>query len=85
MTACHTRTLFSDERETPGERIHEVGKPVWVWGRVELTDVEHVALVFQDGGLVVIDIKVIRSGEEGHDGGEARGSSLPVHPVPVQS
>ena len=43
------RTFLSDEGEGPGEDIHEVGQPVGVVHRIELTNVHHIVLVLQDG------------------------------------
>ena len=54
-----------------------------MWRRVELTNVQHVALVLEDSGLVVIHIEVVWRGEEGHDGREASGPGLTVHAVSV--
>ena len=74
-------TFLANERQTPSEDVHEVGEPVGMRGRVELPDVHDVALVFQDGGFVVIDIEVVRGREDGHDGGETGSLRLPIHAV----
>lgn len=74
-------TLFPDEGQTPGERIHKVGQPVWMRSTIELSDIQDITLVLQNSGLVVIDIKVVRSGKESHDGRETGGPSLSVHTV----
>ena len=50
-------------------------------GAVELPDVHDVALILQHGRLVVINVKVVRSGEDGHDGGEACCFGFAVHAV----
>ena len=42
-------TFLPDEGEGPGENIHEVGQPVGVVHRIELTNVHHIVLVLQDG------------------------------------
>lgn len=49
---------------------------------IELPDVHDVALVFQDSGLVIIDIKVVGGGEDGHDGRKAGRFCLAVHAIP---
>ena len=49
--------------------------------RVELTDVEHIALVLEDGGLVVINIKVVGSREQCHDRRESSRPGLAVHTI----
>jgi hypothetical protein len=49
--------------------------------RVKLPDVHDVALVFQDGGFVVIDVEVVRGGEDGHDRGKTCGLRLPIHTI----
>ena len=51
-------------------------------GRVELPNVEHVALVFQDGGLIVVHVEVVGGGEKSHHGWETGCSGLAIHPVP---
>ena len=77
------RTLLADEWKTPCKRIHEVWQPVRMWCRVELPDVEDIALVLQDSGLVVVDIEIVGCGEEGHYGREASCPCLTVHAVSV--
>ena len=52
-----------------------------MWCRVELPDVEDIALVLQDSGFVVVDIEVVRGAEDGHDAGEAGSSGLAVHAI----
>ena len=42
-------TFLPNEGEGPGEDIHEVGQPVGVVHRIELTNVHHIVLVLQDG------------------------------------
>ena len=75
------RTLLADEWKTPCKRIHEVWQPVRMWCRVELPDVEEIALVLQDSGFVVVDIEIVGCGEEGHYGREASCPCLTVHAV----
>lgn len=43
-------TFFPDERQGPGEDVHEVGKPVGVRRAVELSDVHHVVFILKHGG-----------------------------------
>ena len=43
---CQKFTFLADERQGPGEDVHEVGEPVGVGAAVELPDVHHVVLVF---------------------------------------
>jgi hypothetical protein len=74
-------TLLADERQTPCEDVHKVREPVRVRRAVELPDVHHVALVLQDGCLVVVDIQVVWSTEDSHDGWEASRLCLPIHPI----
>ena len=54
-----------------------------MWGSVELPDVEYIALVLENGSLVVVYVQVVRSGEEGHHGRETGGPSLPVHAISI--
>ena len=49
---------------------------------VELPDVER-ALVLDDSGLVVVDIKVIWRGEYGHETREVRLGRFTVHAIPI--
>ena len=48
---------------------------------VELSDVHNIVLIFKDGRLVIIDIQVVRSGEDGHDTWESGGASLAIHSI----
>lgn len=48
---------------------------------VELPNIKHVALVLQNRGFIVVNIQVVRGGEDCHDGGEASGPGLAVHAV----
>ena len=52
-----------------------------MWGAIELSDVHDVALVFENGGFVIINIEVIRGGEDGHNRREASGLRFTVHPI----
>ena len=38
-----------------------------MWRAIELPDVHYIALVFQDGRLVVVDIQIVRSTEDSHN------------------
>lgn len=75
------RTLLSNERQTPRKDVHEVRQPVRVRGGVELSDVHDVGLVLEDGGLVLVNVEVVGSREERHDGREASRLCLAVHAV----
>jgi hypothetical protein len=48
---------------------------------VELSDVQYVALVLKDCGLVVIYVQVVRRAEDRHHRWEACGASFTVHAV----
>jgi hypothetical protein len=74
-------TLFSDKRKTPSEHIHEIGKPVRVRSAIELPNVHDIALVLENGSLVVVDVKIVGCTEYGHDGRKARCLGFPVHAV----
>ena len=74
-------TLLADERERPGEHVHEVGQPVGVRRAVELADVHHVVLVLEDGSLVVVHVQVVGRREYGDQRREARVLRLLVHAV----
>lgn len=50
-------------------------------GAVELTNVHDVGLVLENGSLVRVNVKVVGSGEDGHDRGEASSLGLLVHAV----
>lgn len=50
--------------------------------RVELPNVQDVAFVLENSGLVVVNIQVVGCREEGHDRREPRRPRLAVHTVP---
>ena len=50
-------------------------------GAIKLSNIHHVVLVLQDGSLVVVDVKVIRSAEDGHHTGKASRPCFAVHSV----
>ena len=52
-----------------------------MWRAIELSDIHDIVLVLEDCGLVVIDIEVVWSGEDSHDGWETGGACLAVHAV----
>jgi len=76
-----TRTLLSYEGQTPSEHIHEIGQPVWVWCAVELPDIHNIALILENGCFVIVHIKIVGGGEDGHDRGEACALRFAVHAV----
>lgn len=49
---------------------------------VELSDIHNIVLVFQDSGLVVVDVEIVGRAEDGHDAWEACGAGFSVHAVP---
>ena len=52
-----------------------------MWRAVKLPDIHHVALVLKHRRFVVVHVEVVGCGEDGHDGGEARGFGFAVHSV----
>jgi len=52
-----------------------------MWGAIELSDVHNVILILQHRGFVVIDVQIIWSREDGHDGRKLCCSSLAVHAI----
>lgn len=48
---------------------------------IELSNVEDITLVLEDGRLVVVTIEVVGAREEGHDGRETCRPRLSVHPI----
>lgn len=52
-----------------------------MWRAIELPDVHHIALILQDGRLVVVDIQIVWSTEDSHYRWEARRLRLPIHPI----
>jgi hypothetical protein len=78
-------TLLADERQTPTESVHKVGKPVGVWHVVELPDAEHVRLVFDHRRLVVINVQIIRRREECHHAREPCLAALAIHAIPINN
>lgn len=52
--------------------------------RIELSDVENIALVFENGGFVIIDIEIVGGGKQGHDRRETGGASFAIHAIADQ-
>jgi hypothetical protein len=52
-------------------------------GAVELSDIHYVAFIFQNGGFIVIDVKVIGCRKDGHDRRKARCSRLSIHSIAI--
>lgn len=50
-------------------------------GAVKLSDVHHIAFVLEYSGLVVVHIKIVRCGENRHDGGKPSRFGFPIHSV----
>ena len=48
---------------------------------VELADVHDIVLILENGGFIVVDVEVVGSAEDSHNGGEASGTRLAVHSV----
>jgi len=48
---------------------------------IKLPDVHDIIFVFQDSGLVVVDIKIIWSGKDGHHRWKLRCSCFAIHTV----
>ncbi len=78
------RTLLSYERETPSKGVHEIGQPVWMGCRVELSDIKNVAFILEDSGLIIVDVKIIRGREERHDRGETSRPRLAIHTITIR-
>lgn len=57
------RAFRSNERKTPGERVHEIWKPVWMWACMILADGNALVRVLEYSTSVVIHIEVIRCRE----------------------
>ena len=53
-----------------------------MWGAIKLSNIHDIVLIFENGGFVVVDIKVIRSTKDCHDTWESRSPGLSVHPIP---
>lgn len=75
-------TLFPDERHTPGEHVHEIGKPVGMRAAIKLPNVHHVRFVLQHRGLVVIHVEIVGRAENCHHGGETGRLRFAVHSIP---
>lgn len=52
-----------------------------MWRAVKLSDIHDVVLILEDCGLVVIDVEVVWSGEDSHDGWESGSAGFSVHAV----
>jgi len=51
---------------------------------IELPNVHHIALILQDGRLIVVDIQIVWGTEDSHYGWEAGRLRLPIHPIPTK-
>lgn len=51
-------------------------------GTIKLSDIHDITFILEDGGLIVVDIKVIRCGKDGHHGRETSRFCLAVHAIP---
>lgn len=54
-----------------------------MWHVVELPDAEHVRFVLNYRRLVIIDVQIVRRGEQCHDARESRLAALAIHAIPV--
>ena len=54
--------------------------PIRGW-QSHLSDIHHVVLVLEHGGLVVVDVQVVGGREDGDQRGETRSLTLSVHSV----
>jgi hypothetical protein len=54
-------TFLPNEWQTPRECIHEVRKPIWMRGAIELPDIEDITFILENSRLVVVTIKVVRA------------------------
>lgn len=52
-----------------------------MWRAVELSDVHDIVFVFEYGGLVVVDIEVVRCAKYRHHAWEARRPGFTVHAI----
>ena len=52
-----------------------------MWSTVELPNIHDIVFVLEDSGFVIVNVKVVWSGEDSHDAGEASCSSLAVHSI----
>lgn len=47
MNGAILPTFLSNKWQRPGKHIHEIWKPVWMRGAVELSDIHNIVLIFQ--------------------------------------
>lgn len=50
-------------------------------GTVELPDIHDVTFVLKDGSFVVVDIKIVGGGEDGHNGWKPSCFRLSIHAI----
>ena len=77
----HVDDFLAHERQRPREDVHEVRQPVRVRRRVELANVHDVVLVLHDRRLVLVDVEIVRRGEDGDQRGKTGLGGLFVHPI----
>jgi hypothetical protein len=65
-----------------GCTIHKIRKPVRVGSAVELPDIHDIVFVLQNSGFIVVHVKIIWRGKDGHDCRELGCSSFAIHAIP---
>lgn len=74
-------TLLPHERQAPSEDVHEIGEPVWMRCTVELSDVHHIGLVFENSRLIIVYVEVVGCREDGHYRRKPGCFGLAVHAI----
>lgn len=75
----HFGYLFGDERDRPGEDVHEIRQQIRMLVLQKLLNIKSIVFEFDDGTLVIVEITVIGRREDSDDGGELLLSAPVVH------
>jgi hypothetical protein len=75
--------LFGYKRDTPGKYVHEVRQNIRMLSKVVLLNVQGIVFKFDNGTPVVVDVAVVRSGENCYYYWEVIGPVPLVKLVPV--
>lgn len=55
-----------------------------MWCTIELSDIHDVAFIFEHGGLVVVNVEIIRGREDRHNRREASSLRFAIHAITKQ-
>jgi len=57
----NNNTFFRNEGDGPIKNVHEIRKNKWMWGVIELLNIDHIVFKFDDCSFVIINITIVGS------------------------